>query len=175
MLPARGRPGVHRRGHVHAAVGRVSEPVPLARLLLLAHRQLVDGLHERLRTRGWTDVRESYGFVLLATRGAPTTTTDLAALLGVSKQATSKLLDAMEASRYVERTADPGDARMKVVALAPRGHELLAEVEQIYAELEHEWAGTVGASQVEQVRSSLTQVVLAGNDGVLPEVRPSVA
>ena len=57
---------MHRRGHLHAAVGPVSEPaVPLARLLLLAHRQLVDGLHERLRERGWTDVRESYGFVLL--------------------------------------------------------------------------------------------------------------
>jgi DNA-binding MarR family transcriptional regulator len=152
----------------------MSEPtLPLARLLLLAHRQLVDGLHEQLRERGWKDVRESYGFVLLATRGTPTTTTDLAALLGVSKQATSKLLDAMEASRYVQRTADPDDARMKVVALAPRGHELLAVVEAIYAELEGEWDAAVGPKALGQVRATLTDVVLAGNDGVLPEVRPS--
>jgi DNA-binding MarR family transcriptional regulator len=154
-------------------VGRVSDaPVPLARLLLLGYRQLMDGLHERLRERGWTDVRESYGFVLLATRGAPTTTTDLATLLGVSKQATSKLLDAMEASGYVERSPDPDDARQKVVALAPKGHELLGVVEEIYAELEGEWAHAVGAKAVRQVRTTLTGVVLAANEGTLPAVRP---
>ena len=147
-------------------------PVPLARLLVIAYRQLIDGLHERLRERGWTDVRESYGFVLLATRGAPTTTTDLAALLGVSKQATSKLLDAMEASGYVMRSVDPDDARVKVVELAPRGHQLLAVVEQVYAELEGEWASTIGAAGIEQIRGDLTEVLLANNDGVLPPVRP---
>jgi len=131
-----------------------------------------DGLHERLHERGWADVRESYGFVLLATRGAPTTTTDLAALLGVSKQATSKLLEAMEVSGYVRRTADPIDARVKVVELADRGHELLAVVEQVYAELEAEWAATIGSAAVEQVRAGLLGVLLAGNEGTLPAVRP---
>ena len=111
VLSARRWPGPHGRGHVHAPVGRVnaSPNVPLARLMGMAFRQLVDDLHGALRARGWTDVRESYGFVLLAIRDQQTTTGELAGLLGVSKQATSKLLEAMEAGRF--RDSAPGERR----------------------------------------------------------------
>jgi hypothetical protein len=50
---------------------------PLARLFAIACRSLIDGLHTRLATRGWSDVRPAFGFVLLAARRAPTST-DLA-------------------------------------------------------------------------------------------------
>ena len=40
---------------------------PLARLFAIAYRQLIDGLHDRLQARGWTDVRPAFGFVLLGT------------------------------------------------------------------------------------------------------------
>ncbi len=68
--------------------------VPLARLLAMAYRHLVVGLHERLAARGWRDVRPQYGYVLLACRDRPTTSGELAGMLGVSKQAASKLADA---------------------------------------------------------------------------------
>ena len=42
-----------------------SQPVPLARLLAIAYRSLVDGLHGRLRDQGWVDVRPAFGFVAL--------------------------------------------------------------------------------------------------------------
>ena len=45
----------------------------LARLFAMAYRQLIDGLHERLRDQGWTDVRPAFGFVLLAARAGPIT------------------------------------------------------------------------------------------------------
>ena len=151
----------------------MNEQVPLARLLVVAYRQLVDGLHQRLAERGWDDVRPSYGFVLLALRDGEAKVTDLATLLGVSKQATSKLLDQMVASRYVTRAAPASDARQRTVALAPRGHELLAAVEEIYTELEAEWANVVGTSAVDALHGTLTQVVLAANAGAFPEVRPA--
>jgi hypothetical protein len=62
----------------------VTSPVPLARLFAMAYRDLIDGLHERLRQRGWHDVRPAYGFVLLAARDGPTSATALAGLMGVS-------------------------------------------------------------------------------------------
>lgn len=147
-------------------------PVPLARLLAMAYRLLHDALHARLRDAGWHDVRSAYGFVLLAVRGDATTTGDLAELLGTSKQASSKLLDAMEAAGYVRRTTDEADRRIKVVELAERGRELLAEVEQIYSELEQEWSATMGARGVEQTRRNLTAVVRAAHGGELPVMRP---
>ena len=48
--------------------------VPLARLLAMAYRQLIDRLHERLAAEGYTDVRPTFGYVLLAVRDGPTTT-----------------------------------------------------------------------------------------------------
>jgi DNA-binding MarR family transcriptional regulator len=147
--------------------------VPLARLLGMAFRQLVDDLHARLVAQGWHDVRESYGFVLLAIRDRDTTTTELAGLMGVSKQAMSKLLDTMEQGRYVHRRAATDDGRVKSVALAPRGQELLVAVEAIYAELEHEWAAVLGETALEQTRTRVERVLRARHGGELPQLRPA--
>ena len=125
-----------------------SPAVPLARLMGMGFRMLIDDLHARLIAEGWRDVRPAYGFVLLAIRDAETTTTDLARLLGVTKQATSKMLDAMERRRFVRRRASSDDARIKEVALAPRGQALLVAVEAIYADLEAEWADVIGTTAV---------------------------
>jgi DNA-binding MarR family transcriptional regulator len=147
--------------------------IPLARLMGMGFRQLIDDLHVRLEARGWHDVRPSYGFVLLAIRDQDTTTTVLADVLGVTKQATSKLLDAMEHGRYIERRSTGGDGRMKTVTLAPRGHELLAAVEAIYTELESEWAAIIGPTGLEQTRTRLERVLRARHGGQLPQLRPA--
>lgn len=147
--------------------------VPIARLLAMAYRLLMDDLHEQLRDRGWTDVRPAFGFVLLAARDEPTTAGDLATLMGTTKQAASKLLDVMEESGYVRRSVGRGDARRREVALSARGRRLLAAVEAIYAELEGEWAAAIGDAGVAQLRRDLTRVVAARSGGTLPAVRPT--
>ena len=73
---------------------------PLARLFAIAYRLLIDGLHDRLQAQGWTDVRPPYGFVLLAARDQPASVTGLASLMGMTKQAASKLVEAMVAGGY---------------------------------------------------------------------------
>ncbi len=145
--------------------------VPLARLLAVSYRLLIDGLHRRLRDEGWHDVRPAYGFILLATQDGSTSSTELALKLGVTKQAVSKLLDPMEASGFIRRSADADDARMKSVELAPRGRKLLATVERIYAEIEAELACSVGAEAIERTRTCLTEIVLAANNGKFPTIR----
>jgi DNA-binding MarR family transcriptional regulator len=161
-----------RRNDQRNATPNDQSTVPLARLLGMAFRQLIDDLHVRLADQGWHDVRQSYGFVLLAIRDQDTTTTELAALLGVTKQAMSKLLDMMEQSGYVHRRA-AADGRMKAIALAPRGHELLAAVEAIYAELEAEWAAVIGGTALEQTRTRVDRVLRARHGGQLPQLRPA--
>lgn len=150
----------------------MSEPdVPLARLFAMAYRLLVDGLHEQLAERGWSDVRQAYGFVLLALRDGPALLRDLPAALGTSKQAVSKLVDAMVAAGYVDRATDPGDARAKRVQLSRRGRELLAAVEEIYRELESGWAEVLGEARLAELRDGLVTVLRAGHGGALPAVR----
>jgi DNA-binding MarR family transcriptional regulator len=150
-----------------------SERVPLARLFAVAYRRLIDGLHERLGQRGYTDVGQSYGYVLLALRGGPMLARDIALLLGVTKQAASKLLEAMEGGGYVHRVPDPSDGRATRVGLTPRGRRLLTVAEEIYRELEAEWAEVIGTAGVERLRLDLTAVIRSGNDGELPPVRPT--
>lgn len=149
--------------------------VPLARLFAIAYRVLVDGLHQRLVERGWTDVRVNYGFVLLAARDGGDSGVrgaDIAALLGVSKQAASKLVDGMQGAGYVVRQPDAGDERAKRVVLTERGRQLLAAVEQIYTELEAGWADVLGAGAVESLRTDLTSVLERTHGGRLPTITP---
>src|SRR5207302_752176 len=95
--------------------------VPLARLFAMAYRHLIEGLHARLAEHGYHDVRPSFGYVLLAARETPIPGRELAELLGVTKQAASQLVDAMELGGYVQRRDDPDDARAKLIKLTPRG------------------------------------------------------
>jgi DNA-binding MarR family transcriptional regulator len=150
----------------------VSEaPVPLARLFAMAYRMLVDDLHERLAARGWAGVRPAFGFVLLALRARPVSLRELPGVLGTSKQAVSKLVEAMVAAGFVERAADPADSRAKRVQLSARGRALLADVEEIWAELERGWGEVLGEGRLDGLRGDLVTVLRAAHGGALPEVR----
>jgi DNA-binding MarR family transcriptional regulator len=155
------------------------EAVPLARLFAMALRALIDELHERLARRGWPDVRPYFGFTLLAVRdgdrdGAdPATVVSLAGLLGVTKQAASKLVTTLEDVGYVRRVAHGRDGRAKAVTLTERGAELLVTVEEVYAELEAEWAAVLGGDRVDGLRRDLLHVLRATNGGTLPAIRPA--
>src|SRR5215475_5353699 len=134
LLYARRRGGPPPRRHdLPPAV--VTVTIPLARLLAMAYRQLIDDLHDRLAAAGHSDVRPEFGYVLLAVREQPTTGADIALLLGVTKQAASKLIDEMERGGYVKRQAHGDDGRAKAIAITARGKTFLALVESIYDDL----------------------------------------
>jgi len=146
---------------------------PLARLFAMAFRALIDGLHERLAERGYGDTRSSHGFVLLAARGDGVTGVEVAQLLGVTKQAASKIVDGLCVDGYLRRTPHPTDRRARLLVLSEEGERFLATVEDIYAELEAEWAEAIGADRVETLRDDLERVLRAGHGGELPPIRPT--
>jgi DNA-binding MarR family transcriptional regulator len=138
----------------------------------MAFRLMIDTLHERLQERGWSDVRPAYGFVLLALRDQAITGKDVAALMGTTKQAASQLVDAMESAGCVARVASPRDGRVRDLVLADRGRALLQAVEEVYAEIEGEWALLAGADDLVSARRALSAVVAAADDTAQPAVRP---
>ena len=141
-------------------------------MFAIGYRSLIDGLHERLTDRGWSNVRENYGFVLLAARGPGIQASEIAALMGVSKQAASKLVEAMERAGYLHRAPHAEDQRAKLVTLTTLGDELLEAVEDIYAELEQEWVAILDRDRVNALRADLTTVLRATHGGRLPPIRP---
>jgi len=144
---------------------------PLARLFAMAYNSLIDALHVELAARGHKDVRPSFGCVLLAVRQAPATSKHITGLLGVSKQATSKILELMEGTGYVRRETDPEDARASLVSLTRKGETLLETVDQIYRHLESRWAKILSPGRLEALRSDLQKVLKHENRGHLPPVR----
>lgn len=144
---------------------------PLARLFAIAYRSLIDDLHVRLRERGFGDVRPADGFVLLAARDG-TTVTEIAALLGVTKQAASKVVDGLSIAGYTRRASAVSDGRRRPIELTERGQQLLSSVEAIYDELEGRWAEVIGRQQLERLRTVLVEVLTA-RDGALPPIRPT--
>lgn len=147
--------------------------IPLARLMAMAFRTLIDNLHARLAQNGWREVRPVYGYVLLAARDASMTVTSVAALLGVTKQAASKLVESMVSDGYLLRGEHPEDARSKRLRLSAKGARLLATVESTYAEIEAEWASIIGVAAVERMRSDLTRALRGLHGDKLPAIRPT--
>ena len=146
--------------------------MPLARLFAIAFRSLMERVHTQLAERGYHDVGSQFGYVLLAARDRPLTGNEVATLMGISKQAASKLIDAMESAQYLERRAHAEDGRAKLLRITPQGKRLLSTVEAIYAELEAEWASVIGAGALRSMRADLTRALRAMHGGELPPVRP---
>ncbi|MDB4991144.1 MAG: transcriptional regulator, MarR family [Myxococcaceae bacterium] len=146
--------------------------VPLARLMAMGLRSLVDELHVRLARRGY-HLRPAFAFVLLASRERALTGNDVASLLGMTKQAASKLADTMEEEHYLTRKPHPEDARAKLLQIAPRGRRVLEAAEDIYGELEAEWAKVIGKARLEALRADLSEVLRATHGGALPPIRPT--
>ena len=135
-------------------------------------RSLVDALHIGLKARGFP-VRPSFAFVLLASRQNPLTGHEVAQLLGITKQAASKLADDMEQQQLLTRKPHPSDARAKLLHIAPKGRRLLAAAEEIYAESEAEWAAVIGYKRLDALRADLTEVLRVIHGGELPPIRPT--
>jgi DNA-binding MarR family transcriptional regulator len=145
--------------------------LPLARLFAIAYRQLITDLHAELARRGWTDVRPAYGFALLALREGPLSSGELGVQMGMTKQASSKLVEALVDAGYARRGESIGDARIRPVELTDRGRDLQRTAEGIYTELEDRWADVIGQDRLAALRADLITVT-SDEAGELPPVRP---
>ncbi|GGK71271.1 MarR family transcriptional regulator [Sphaerisporangium melleum] len=130
--------------------------------LLLGFRVLIDELHAELARQGHPDLRPMHGFVMQAIGRGGTTAAELGRLLGVSKQAAGKTIDTLERVGYVERGADPADARRKVVRLTERGIESLALAARIFDDLRARWAHALGEDRLRALETDLRAVTPPG-------------
>ena len=96
----------------------------LAIILVAANRCLNDRLIAAVRGTGARDARPAFGFVIRAVDAEEPTVTRLAELLGVSRQAASKLADEMVQRGYLLRAADPDDRRRTRLRLSAKGRRV---------------------------------------------------
>lgn len=138
-----------------------SDPALAAAVLRVAS-QLVDGIQAGLVRRGFDDVRPVHGFAFARLSGAPATASDLAAHLGVTKQAAAQLVDHLVERGYVRRHVDPSDRRARLLVLTARGKACTAAADAAAADVVRQWRDQLPASQFEQLQHALRALAVPG-------------
>ncbi|NDU74407.1 MarR family transcriptional regulator [Actinomadura sp. DSM 109109] len=126
--------------------------------LFLAFRAIIDELHAELAREGHPDLRPMHGFVFQAIGPDGTTAVELGRRLGVSKQAAGKMVESLERAGYLERGADPRDARRKIVRLTARGVDSLVRSERIFERIRGDWARALGADRMRALEDDLRRM-----------------
>lgn len=130
-----------------------------SRHLLGVARFLQCSLMETLQSRyGYTDLRLGFTpYVDLLGEGNKRLT-DLADILGISRQACNQAVKQVEAAGYIARTADPVDGRAWQLTLSARGKKLRRDGARIVAQLDRQFADIVGIEGVADASKSLGRI-----------------
>lgn len=139
-----------------------SEAMALSATLLAVAGELTQRIHDGVVARGFEGLRPAHGFAFarLAPDGA--TATDLAAHLGVTKQAASQLVDEIVRKGYAERRTHPDDARARLVVLTERGWACTRAAEEAAADAVRAWAGVLGEGEVQALLRQLARIAPHG-------------
>lgn len=146
---------------------------PLARteltFLLGMAFQLVLG--EFVARLGASDLRPIHGMAFQALRHGGRTSTELADVLGVTKQAAGQIVDELERKGYLARVPHPSGGRRKLVELTGRARDHLMVAGHTMRALEAELAERAGGD-LDPLKHDLTRVIraLAGDNP--PPLRP---
>jgi DNA-binding MarR family transcriptional regulator len=127
----------------------------LAILIVGAARVVADRLGDAVERAGVDDMRTPFGFVIRVLAERDRTLTDLADLLGVSKQAAIKIVDEMETRRFVTRHPDPDDRRVKLLRLTDKGRKVRRTALAASRAMERELRRGIGDPDVDALRAAL--------------------
>jgi DNA-binding MarR family transcriptional regulator len=114
------------------------------------------------------DVRYSHGFLFQQLVEGPRPVGEVAANLGVTSQAVSKMVRELERLGYVERLVDGDDARVRRVALTGRGWAAIEAGRSVRAKLNHDLANALGEIRLHTAAKTLKDAVAAR--GAMSEV-----
>lgn len=135
----------------------LTAPMIGARLRLAAERSHAL-LYARLRDAGYSDLRPAH-FALFQFPGPHgVRPVELAARLGMTKQALTPLLNDLERFGYLERRPAQDDGRGRVLWLTERGLAFVGAIKEIVTGIEAEWSERLGADRFATLRETLQEL-----------------
>ncbi|MFL5717698.1 MAG: MarR family winged helix-turn-helix transcriptional regulator [Chloroflexota bacterium] len=134
-------------------------PPPLIGALLrmpldAVHRVMIEALH----ARGFTDVTPAHLPVLRWPGPDGRRPVELAAQVGMTKQAMNYLLGQLETLGYLERRVDPDDVRSRRVHLTGRGRDIPGVIRGAIGELERDWESRMGSGDWRRLKELLLEL-----------------
>ena len=148
------------------------EHLPLGRLLSAATRVVIERMHADLAEAGHPGLRPAYGYAVHAISRGGLTTSQLGTELGMTKQGAAKLVATLSELGYVDRHAHERDGRAQLLALTPRGLDLVQAAAEAQERIEREWAEAVGPRETRVLRAVLERAVELGTDQDRVALRP---
>jgi DNA-binding MarR family transcriptional regulator len=111
-----------------------------------------------LAERGFADFRAAHGTIGQHISDRGSRVTELAQLAQVTKPTVVYLVNDLERLGYVERVPDPVDGRAKLVRLTERGVRAQQAARELVAEIEQDWAETLGRRDFATLRTLLERL-----------------
>lgn len=84
--------------------------------------------------------------------------TELAKILGISRQACNKTVNLIVKAGYIKRIDDPNDARAKLMVLTARGKKLREDGLKVLADLDDQFVELLGDAPIEDASNSLRTI-----------------
>lgn len=154
--PGSGRPAQQFRQQLEAAK---SESV--AQLLFKAARLWNEQAITRLQRESGFPVRVSHTQLLPHIDLDGTRQSELAARLGVSKQAVGQLVEELEVLGVLARIPDPADGRARLVVFTAAGRASMLSGLKLLTEMQQELSAEIGEQHMRQLHRALQRLVPA--------------
>ena len=140
-------------------------------VLLRVYQAFEQELLEGLARAGYR-VRAKHGAVLANVDADGTRLTVLARRAGIGKPAMGELVDELETMGYVERVADPLDARAKLVVPTSTGLAAIEAAARVIEAIEAHYVAELGETRYRRLRSALLSLVPHTAADVQPRALP---
>ena len=135
------------------------ETLDLATLSWLAGSAANVHLLAAIRAAGHPHLRISHGYVFQLLLDGPRTVGEIAAGLGVTQQAASKVVAELSSLSYLTQTADPADRRVRRIALSPLGEKSVAAARAARRTLESKLTRKLGPATMRTARRALVALL----------------
>lgn len=131
-------------------------------LLVALLGRTLERIRSRLLESDRFDLRPSQLRVLDSVPPEGVSVTDLAQLLGMTKQGCGQFVTRLVASGHLVEGRDPADGRVRRVRRTTSGDAAVRELDLLDAEIAAEWRAEVGERRWSAFRAVLAQVARAG-------------
>ena len=136
---------------------RPDQDLDLGLLLFIPYRFLESAVLTALREHGHDlPLSEARVFQRIDREGSRMS--ELAEAAQLTKQTLTSIVDRLERAGYVARSADPADARARLVTITDKGRELVDLSMPVVAAVEAAWQRHLGQADTAQLRRILTDL-----------------
>ena len=130
----------------------------LAAQLRLASEVSHQVVFDYLRERGFVDLRQSHFDLFRFPGPHGLTPTQLAAHVGLSKQALNPLINELESLGYLTRVNDQMDRRIRILQLTARGLDLVTTIRDALDSLEARALARLGAKRYQHLVEAIAEI-----------------